>query len=92
MIYRDHVFVDIDDDVDYGLAFLKKQPMEQLLGQVGEFDNYHFTSVIDELKTNLFGETPKLKDVLVERIEQKLAQKILVEMVRNNNNNLLEND
>ena len=49
--------------------------MEQLFGQIGKFDNYSNTTMLDELKTNIFGENPKNKKAdQSEKLRQSLAK------------------
>ena len=82
MIYRDHVFVDIEDDRDYGLPLLGQQPMAQLFGEIGKFDNYSNPSLLDELKTNLLGERHAGKTVMSRKLNQKLSENIMRQMER----------
>ena len=80
MIYRDHVFVDIEEDKDYGLPLLREQPMAQLFGQIGKFDNYSNLSVMQELQANLLGERRATKTMDRESLNKKMKENILQEM------------
>ena len=55
-IYRDHTFVNVEDDKNYGLDYINSQEMEKLFGQIGKFDKYTNLSLLEEIRTDLFGE------------------------------------
>ena len=55
-IYKSHVFVNVDNEQDYGLPYLDTQEIEKVFGQNGEFDKYSKHSLLDEIKANFLGE------------------------------------